>query len=122
MATKQAKNQYFDQTFLDEMKAALLAEKEQLETELSRLHAADSDYGREVDDDVFEVEQNTVNKTLQVTLEKKLRDVLAALGRIENGTYGICKYTGKPISKERLRARPTSSSSVDAKKLLTDEA
>ena len=114
------KNPYFDDTFLQEMKDALQKEKQQLDAELSKLKEVS--YGVEVDDDVHEVEENTVNQTLHITLEKKLRDVNAALERIENGTYGVCKYTGKPIDKERLRARPTSSASVDAKKLLTDEA
>lgn len=35
-----------------------------------------------------------------------LRDIDEALERIEEGTYGICEATGKPIGKARLRARP----------------
>jgi RNA polymerase-binding protein DksA len=35
-----------------------------------------------------------------------LQEVDAALGRIEQGTYGICEETGKPIPEERLRAVP----------------
>ncbi|RMF72877.1 MAG: TraR/DksA family transcriptional regulator [Planctomycetota bacterium] len=35
-----------------------------------------------------------------------LREIDEALERIENGTYGICAATGKPIGKARLRARP----------------
>ena len=104
------------------MEQKLLEEKTALDAEINKINQSDVDFGSEVDDDVHEVEQNTVNRTLKVTLEKKLRDVLAALGRIADGSYGMCKYTHKPISEERLRARPTSSSSVDAKKLLTDEA
>lgn len=38
-----------------------------------------------------------------------------ALGRIENKTYGICKVTGKPISKERLVAVPHTEISIEAK-------
>ena len=38
-----------------------------------------------------------------------------ALVRIENGTYGRCKVTGKLISKERLRAVPHTESSIEAK-------
>jgi DnaK suppressor protein len=33
-------------------------------------------------------------------------EVLAAIQRIERGTYGICELTGKPIEAERLRAIP----------------
>ncbi|WP_228350354.1 TraR/DksA family transcriptional regulator [Rhodocaloribacter litoris] len=38
-----------------------------------------------------------------------------ALERIENKTYGICKVTGKPISKERLEAVPHTEISIAAK-------
>ncbi|MBP3534592.1 MAG: TraR/DksA C4-type zinc finger protein [Muribaculaceae bacterium] len=39
----------------------------------------------------------------------------AALVRIENKTYGICRKTGKLIPKERLRAVPHATLSIDAK-------
>lgn len=39
-----------------------------------------------------------------------------ALIRIENKTYGICRRTGKLIPKERLRAVPHATLSIDAKK------
>lgn len=38
-----------------------------------------------------------------------------ALERIANRTYGICKVTGKPISKERLEAVPHTEISIEAK-------
>lgn len=38
-----------------------------------------------------------------------------ALERIENKTYGICKVTGKPISKERLESVPHTEISIEAK-------
>jgi DnaK suppressor protein len=37
---------------------------------------------------------------------KLLREIDDALGRIEQGTYGICEGTGKPIPKARLKAQP----------------
>ncbi len=40
----------------------------------------------------------------------------AALVRIENKTYGICRETGKLISKERLRAVPHATLCIEAKK------
>ncbi len=47
--------------------------------------------------------------------EKYLKQIDDALERIENGTYGICRETGKLISKERLKAVPTTTISVEAK-------
>ena len=48
--------------------------------------------------------------------EKYLKQIDDALERIQNGTYGICRITGKLIQKERLLAVPTTTISVDAKK------
>lgn len=39
----------------------------------------------------------------------------AALIRIENKTYGVCRVTGKLIPKERLRAVPHATLSIEAK-------
>jgi RNA polymerase-binding protein DksA len=48
--------------------------------------------------------------------EKYLKQLDDALERIENGLYGICRVTGKLISKERLEAVPTTTISAEAKK------
>ena len=47
---------------------------------------------------------------------KFIQNLQAALIRIENKTYGICRVTGKLISKERLRAVPHATLSIEAKK------
>jgi RNA polymerase-binding transcription factor DksA len=46
---------------------------------------------------------------------KFIQYLQAALVRIENKTYGICRETGKLIPKERLRAVPHATLSIDAK-------
>ena len=46
---------------------------------------------------------------------KFIQHLQAALVRIENKTYGICRATGELIPKERLRAVPHATLSVDAK-------
>ncbi len=46
---------------------------------------------------------------------KFINHLQAALARIETGTYGVCRETGKLISKERLRAVPHATLSIDAK-------
>ncbi len=48
-------------------------------------------------------------------LERFVRDLENALVRIENKTYGICRKTGKLISKERLKAVPHATLSIEAK-------
>ena len=49
-------------------------------------------------------------------LERFRNDLKRALIRIDNKTYGICRETGKLISKERLRAVPHTTLSIEAKK------
>lgn len=44
-----------------------------------------------------------------------IQHLRAALVRIENKTYGICRETGKLIPKERLRAVPHATLSIEAK-------
>lgn len=46
---------------------------------------------------------------------KFIQHLRAALVRIENKTYGICRETGKLIPKERLRAVPHATLNIDAK-------
>lgn len=46
---------------------------------------------------------------------KFIQHLQGALIRIENKTYGICRETGKLISKERLRAVPHATLSIEAK-------
>ena len=46
---------------------------------------------------------------------KFIQHLKAALVRIENKTYGVCRETGKLIAKERLRAVPHATLSIEAK-------
>jgi DnaK suppressor protein len=42
-----------------------------------------------------------------------LREINAALGKIQNGTFGICEGTGKPIGRPRLEAQPWARFSIE---------
>ncbi len=55
------------------------------------------------------------NGQLAARQQKFIRDLENALIRIENKTYGICRVTGKLISKERLRSVPHATLSIEAK-------
>jgi len=50
---------------------------------------------------------------------KFIQNLEAALVRIENKTYGICRVTGKLIPKERLRLVPHATLTVEAKEMLS---
>ena len=58
-------------------------------------------------------ESNTILASRQ---EKFIRDLKYALIRIENKTYGVCRNTGKLISKKRLELVPHATLSIEAKK------
>jgi RNA polymerase-binding transcription factor DksA len=55
------------------------------------------------------------NSRLAARQQRFITNLENALVRIENKTYGICRVTGKLISKERLRAVPHATLSIDAK-------
>ena len=57
------------------------------------------------------------NSQLAIRQEKFIRDLKNALFRVENKTYGVCKVTGKLISKDRLRIVPHATMSIAAKNL-----
>jgi RNA polymerase-binding transcription factor DksA len=55
------------------------------------------------------------NARLAARQEKYIKDLDAALIRIENKTYGICRITGKLIPKERLMVVPHATTTVEGK-------
>lgn len=70
--------------------------------------------GKTLEDGSATLEKESINQL--AARQKKFIDQLeAALNRIENKTYGICRETGKLIPKERLRAVPHTTLSMEAK-------
>ena len=69
----------------------------------------------------FEEGAETLSKEQNAILagrqEKFIRDLKHALICIENKTYGICRVTGKLIDKERLKAVPHATLSIEAKNM-----
>ena len=55
------------------------------------------------------------NSRLAARQQKFIKDLDAALVRIENKTYGICRVTGKLIPKERLMVVPHATMTIEAK-------
>ena len=80
--------------------------------------------GNDVDDTsptykIMEEGANTLSKEETTRLAQRqlkfIQSLQAALVRIENKTYGICRETGKLIPAERLRAVPHATLSIEAK-------
>lgn len=55
--------------------------------------------------------------TMAARQQKFIQSLQAALVRIENKTYGVCRVTGRLIPKERLRAVPHATLSIEAKQM-----
>lgn len=92
------------QEFIDEMKQALEAKKEELTRELSGLKSH-TELGEDYEENAQEVQLDEVNQDVMAVLQKDLEKVEAALKKIADGTYGI-DDDGKQISEARLRAIP----------------
>jgi RNA polymerase-binding transcription factor DksA len=106
-------------TNLESFKIRLEKEQDSLETQLGTIgrpnaespgdwEAIQRDAEQEADsgDQAELLEQYQENSALVDILNKRHRDVLDALVRIENGSYGICAISGDPIENERLEADP----------------
>ena len=69
------------------------------------------------DDGAFQLSKEEAG-TLAQRQYKFIQNLEAALVRIENKTYGICRVTGKLIPKERLRLVPHATTTVEGKAIL----
>ncbi len=115
----------YSDTDLQEFKQLIQAKIEKAEQDLKLLKENFmNDSGNGTDDTsptfkAFEEGSATMSKEQNAILagrqEKFLRDLKNALIRIENKTYGVCRVTGKLIGKERLKAVPHATLSIEAK-------
>ena len=62
------------------------------------------------DNHLADIATDTVDREIDYTLEENsgnvLREIDAALARIEDGTYGVCTVCGNPVEPERLEYLP----------------
>ncbi|MDO8743442.1 MAG: TraR/DksA C4-type zinc finger protein [Candidatus Azambacteria bacterium] len=124
-----------EQKTIDELKIALERERDLLVKELETIATPDpnpnmkdnwnvkhfewsedqitSKEDLEGGESVNEADEDMKNKALSDSLELRLRDVNNALGRIENGNYGICAICQKEIPIERLKANPAATTDIE---------
>lgn len=111
---------------LEEFRAIILDKIAEAKKNLEMLKAAVANEGNddnntaptfkalEEGSNVLSKEENAKLAARQV---KFIKDLEAALVRINNGTYGICRVTGKLIPKERLRIVPHTTMTIEAKEM-----
>jgi RNA polymerase-binding transcription factor DksA len=118
------KSRYSD-TELKEFKELIIGKLHDARNELINLNAAIISANENGTDDtgasfkMLEDGSDTLAKEeaaqLAARQKKFIEQLEAALVRIENKTYGVCRVTGKLIPKERLRAVPHTTQSMEAK-------
>ncbi len=88
--------------------------KDKLEEELETVAGELGDLGHEdidptateKDEIADRFEEQEEHQSESGTLMRRRNDLMAALGRIKDGTYGICEECGQEIGEERLEANP----------------
>lgn len=110
---------------LEHFKEIILKKREDAEKELNNLHQQlqesmenkndESAYSFHMADAGTDAQEREKTYMLYNRTRKFIRYLDSALERIENKTYGICKVTGKKISKGRLEAVPHTQLSIEAK-------
>ncbi len=105
-------DQSYPKDVLKDIKAFFLEEQRTLQKRLEQINGADpyrdpyhtnsADLGEDANEEV-QHEQAVAHTE---TLEKKKKDIAAALTRIEKGTYGFCKKCNQMIDTDRLSSNP----------------
>jgi len=108
---------------LEELRGALEAEKDSIEEEMAshgktsgkQWEGSSESEGAEADpiDAADNIEELSVNIPLVGELEKRRKEIEAALEKMDRGTYGICEVSGEPIPYDRLEANPAARTLVE---------
>lgn len=104
----------FTQEQLDDLRERLENKQFRISTELKRLEEEELPnlYRNEESNDGYgdDAKNDQIRQRIVAQIKRRRSDleaVQAALGRMENGTYGVDQKTGNPIRFERLQALPT---------------
>ncbi len=119
---------YTDQD-LQEFKEIIVKKKERVLQDLENLSESIKELSENSSEDYGSNFMEGSNTNMEIELlstmmnrqQKYLNDLENALTRIENKTYGICSVTGKLIDKNRLKAVPNTTKSIEGKNLLSQQ-
>ena len=125
MADNNGEKTRYSESELNEFEAIILEKLENARKELSLLKdslSRNSEFGTDdtagslkVMEDGADTSEKENLSELASRQQKFITNLENALVRIKNGTYGICSVTGKLIGKERLKAVPHTTLSIEAK-------
>lgn len=109
-----------------ELKERLEKERDILQKELSSLGTQNpsnpedwepkkpegDEFGADRNENADIIEAMQENNAALNELEGRLNNVMHALKKFEDGTYGVCETSGEPIEIERLQANPAARTSI----------
>jgi len=111
---------------IDEVRSRLRQEKAELEQELARhghkdfktddWQGSSENFGEksaDANEVADQIEELATNIPLVESLEDRYKNVLAALKKIEDGTYGTCEVGGEQIDPKRLEVNPAARTCVE---------
>lgn len=116
---------------MDYFRQLLLQELARLEEEREFLRKSSSDMDGNLpedadsDEDTADLASSLMDKEMDMSVEEEIEETLNAiehaLQKMEDGTYGVCDVSGKPIPKSRLELLPWASLTVECQALAEGE-
>ncbi|MBX3389581.1 MAG: TraR/DksA C4-type zinc finger protein [Phycisphaeraceae bacterium] len=116
----------FDKKQLEHYKAVLIRKRLELVGDVSNMEQealrGQSGSLSNLPQHIAEQGSDTFDQSLALDLaaadRKLIKEIEDALKRIEEGTYGVCELTGKPIKADRLEELPWARYSIEAARML----
>ena len=111
----------FTKNELGELRKSLVEEREQLERQATEIEEGSFGSGQSeltgelasFDEEYADAGTATFERERDLSLTNNIRDLIdkidKALGRMDEGTYGLCERCGRPIEKARIKALPYAS-------------
>lgn len=104
---------------LEEIKEQLTHMREELLEDSKKAYAESQSLGKDGVSDIGDMSSNSYHQELLMNLSEtqrsRVRDIDAALERIEQGVYGLCVRCEEDISPRRMEVRPFSRYCIDCK-------
>lgn len=104
---------------IQKAKEKLLQMRREVTTEVQENYAASREIGQSNVPDLADMSSNAYSREMLLNLtdaqHRKLKDIDAALERMENDEYGICASCGEIIAPRRMEVRPFSRYCIECK-------
>jgi DnaK suppressor protein len=93
-------------TRLEALRRELLGGEENTIADARTSREQHGDEAKEFEDDAQDMAQDEINQSLRNVSDHRIGDILRALHKLDEGTYGLSDESGDPIPKGRLEAMP----------------